>query len=191
MPTTAMFLVCLMVAPQANGQQAEPLTNMDLLEINGNFAATSEFKDNEFLYDEKLTEVVQKSKSYEGRSVELVAEVEWVRRHGVKVTFFPNARYSWFHPMLAFDFANASSETPRQSSEASLVDSRSIEFEIGNHQVPISLAKTLREGDMLRISGELVEIRAARREVEDLQDVAGFVIASAKVEKISQGSDSK
>lgn len=200
MPTTAIFLICLMVAPPANSQQAEPLTNSDLLQINGNFAAPSEFRDNGLLYDEKLAEVFESVREYENRPVDLVAVVEYVRRDSVQVTFFPKARYSWYHPKLAIwnpaDVDAFEFPTVEQLLEAGLAENPDDDLKIGKH-VSLSLAKTLRRGDRLRISGKLVEIQLAPTFGERVMRsfapkvVAGFLVSLSKVEKISNEIDSQ
>jgi hypothetical protein len=230
-----MHLVPLLIACAVGGQPAaepskEPLTNESLREINQSFVATHEFEDNEFLYEEKLAEAVEKAKRFVGRPVRIELRVDQVSKERVDVEFFPDqgeedtqasdrsepaARFGGGRgrepdllPQVAFVAAD-DAEIEFQSSRSRGFGSRGSNNPLpglgGTNDggwlavpkvVPVELARKLRAGDRLVITGTLKTVKPApstdyfRRSGRiQLLSVAGIVVANPKAEKAGGKAD--
>jgi hypothetical protein len=206
--------------PASADQQNEPLTNDALREINQTFTATHQFADNEFLYEEKLAEAVEQAKRYVGRPVRIGIRVERVSKTHVSVTLFPEQvdMAGLGRSRIVDRFAGGPRGGQEGLPKVAFVEdadaAKDVEFSYsrsdetpglggtmaGGRQsgrlavpglVPVELARQLREGDRLVITGTLQAISPAPT-VANIRDdfgrpqllsVAGFVVSHPKAEK--------
>lgn len=187
---TIVLLIWFIAAPLHGAEQENPLTKKELHEIQTTIAATKEFFDNEFIFEAKRAEAIEEIEKYEGRPVRLTTEVIRVTKEHIRVLAVldtvQNDNRGRQYPIVIIaeneDVAVPDSNRRRQGPPEGILGltrtSVSAEMQLKTGDlVPLELAKTLRNGDHLEISGKLGDIF-----VESV--LVGFVIVDAKVQKM-------
>jgi len=172
-------------------------SDFDLLRINELFTDTYQFTDIDFIYEERLNEAIEKASKFAESPVDvaLVVEVIGVRKQAVDMTFFPREETGkrirpYAFPQVRFvEDPNAEVQFYSRTTDIGL-GGTVISGKQGGHLevgsvVPVPLAKTLRRGDRLKITGTLIEVKPVGLASFPDRKVAGFVIVASDVERAS------
>ena len=181
--------VLLLITAMLAQNELPALTNYDFLRINGPFEQLRMFDDNEFILEEKLKAAEEEAKEYEGRKVELEVVVKSVRKEGLSVGFFANVESKRDLPFLwLIDNAATGAKpiTPRHEAYLGQARDNRGELRIGE-KLPLELAKTLRQGDRLMISGSIRDSTGLNAGSFGTRYVARVVIVVDTIETIAPG----
>ena len=160
-----MTCLLLFLARSAHAYDQE-LTNYELAGFNRRVVALDEFRDNEFIYQEKLAAVEKDLEQNIDRKVKLLVSVKSVSKTAVSVVFFTNVDPK--HQRLPVVWLVSDTEYEKLSvADKSYVGRGRSKFfgtiKIGG-PMPIDLAKTLRREDRLVIEGTLHQIDMVKAE---------------------------
>lgn len=156
-------------------ESKKPLTFDDLMRMNNRLIELDEFLDNEFIYNEKLSELLKEVETSKGWPVWLSFRVEKVSTSKVSIRV-PTPRA--IGRALLLKFKSEGKEEPIGQTQYSY-----LYLNVGELVEP-ALAKRLRKGDQVVVSGQLQGISPHRPRFSNIEGVASleFVVGKATVE---------